>query len=77
MRYVPSATVRSMVVYAASGLAFLGANLLLARGLSTDQYALVTLVVALMTLGYHLGPVGLDGIVVSSCAPGRTPVRLY
>ena len=64
MRYVPSSTVRSMVVYGASGLAFLGANLLLARALSTDQYALVTLVVALVTLGYHLAPVGLDGVVV-------------
>lgn len=64
MSYVPSATLRSMVVYGSSGLAFLGANLLLARALSTDQYALVTLVVALVTLGYHLAPVGLDGVVV-------------
>lgn len=64
MRYVPSSTVRSMVVYGASGLAFLGANLLLARALSTDHYALVTLVVALVTLGYHLAPIGLDGVAV-------------
>lgn len=64
MSYVPSSTVRSMVVYGTSGLAFLGANLVLARALSTDQYALVTLVVALVTLGYHLAPVGLDGVVV-------------
>jgi O-antigen/teichoic acid export membrane protein len=64
MRYVPSATVRSMAVYGASGLAFLGANLLLARALTLDQYALVTLVVALVTLGYHLAPIGLDGVVV-------------
>ena len=63
MRYVPSPTLRSMVVYGASGLAFAGGNLLLARALSTEHYALITLVVALATLGYHLAPAGLDAIV--------------
>ena len=63
MRYVPSATVLSMVVYGASGLAFVGANLLLARKLSTEQFALLTLLVALNTLGYHLAPLGLDAVV--------------
>jgi O-antigen/teichoic acid export membrane protein len=63
MRYVPSPTLRSMVVYGASGVAFAGANLLLARVLSTEHYALLTLVVALLTLGYHLAPAGLDAVV--------------
>ncbi len=63
MRYVPSATLRTMVVYGTSGLAFAGANLLLARVLSTEHYALLTLLVALMTLGYHLAPAGLDAVV--------------
>jgi hypothetical protein len=63
MRYVPSPTVLSMVVYGGSGLAFVGANLLLARELSTSQFALLTLLVALNTLGYHLAPLGLDGVV--------------
>jgi len=63
MRYVPSTTVLSMVVYGASGLAFVGANLLLARELSTEQFALLTLLVALNTLGYHLAPLGVDGVV--------------
>jgi hypothetical protein len=63
MRYVPSPTVLSMVVYGGSGLAFVGANLLLARELSTTQFALLTLLVALNTLGYHLAPLGLDGVV--------------
>ena len=63
MRYVPSPTLRSMVVYGASGLAFAGGNLLLARALSTEHYALITLVVALATLGYHLAPLGLDSVV--------------
>ncbi|HET7608803.1 MAG TPA: hypothetical protein VFL84_09020 [Gammaproteobacteria bacterium] len=64
MRYVPSTTVLSMAVYGGSGLAFVGANLLLARELSTTQFALLTLLVALNTLGYHLAPLGLDGIVM-------------
>ena len=64
MRYAPSPTVVSMGVYGGSGLAFAGANLLLARTLSTEQFALVTLLVALNTLGYHIGPLGLDGMVM-------------
>jgi O-antigen/teichoic acid export membrane protein len=64
MRNVPSTTMLSMVVYGASGLAFVGANLLLARVLSPEQFALVTLLVALGTLGYHLAPFGLDGVVL-------------
>jgi O-antigen/teichoic acid export membrane protein len=63
MRYVPSPTLRSMVVYGASGLAFAGANLLLARVMSTEHYAVLTLLVALSTLGYHLAPAGLDAVV--------------
>lgn len=64
MRYVPSPTVLSMVVYGASGLAFAGATLVLARALSTEQFALLTLLVALNTLGYHLAPLGLDAVVI-------------
>jgi O-antigen/teichoic acid export membrane protein len=64
MRYVPSATMLSMVVYGGSGLAFAGANLLLARALPTEQFALLTLLVALNTLGYYLAPLGLDGVVM-------------
>ena len=72
MRYVPSSTLRSMVVYGASGLAFAGASLLLARLLSTEHYALLTLVVALSTLGYHLAPAGLDAVVTRGrVAAGR------
>jgi O-antigen/teichoic acid export membrane protein len=64
MRYAPSTTLVSMVVYGGSGLAFAGANLLLARELPMEQFALVTLLVALNTLGYHFAPLGLDGIVM-------------
>jgi O-antigen/teichoic acid export membrane protein len=58
-----SPTLRSMVVYGASGLGFAGANLILARALPTEQYALFTLVIALGNLGYSLAPAGLDGVV--------------
>jgi hypothetical protein len=58
-----SPTVRSMVVYALSGIGFAGSNLMLARVLPTEQYALLTLVIALGNLGYALAPAGLDGLV--------------
>ncbi len=58
-----SPTLRSMVVYGASGLGFAGANLILARVLPTEQFALFTLVIALGNLGYSLAPAGLDGVV--------------
>jgi O-antigen/teichoic acid export membrane protein len=58
-----SPTLRSILVYGASGLGFAGANLILARVLSTEEYALFTLVVALMNLSFALAPIGIDGIV--------------
>lgn len=58
-----SPTLRIITVYAASGLGFAGANLILARFLPTTEYALFTLVVALANLGYSLAPAGIDGIV--------------
>lgn len=58
-----SPTLRSVVVYGASGLGFAGANLLLARALPTSQYALFTLVIALINLSYALAPAGVDGVV--------------
>src|SRR5262249_37435069 len=52
-----------MAVYAASGFGFAGANLILARILSTDEYALFTLVIALVNLGYSMAPAGVEGLV--------------
>jgi O-antigen/teichoic acid export membrane protein len=52
-----------MAVYGASGAGFAGANLVLARVLPTEPYALFTLVVALGNLGYSMAPLGLDGVV--------------
>jgi O-antigen/teichoic acid export membrane protein len=58
-----SPTLRSVAVYGISGLGFAGANLVLARVLPTEEYALFTLFTALAYLGYALAPAGVDGIV--------------
>jgi O-antigen/teichoic acid export membrane protein len=63
MRVWGSPTLRSMVVYALSGVGFTGSNLILARVLPTEQYAVFTLVIALGNLGYAIAPAGLDGVV--------------
>ena len=42
---------------------FAAANLILARVLPPAEYALVTLVVALVNVGFALAPAGIDGIV--------------
>jgi O-antigen/teichoic acid export membrane protein len=58
-----SPTIRSAGVYAAAGAGFAVANLILARVLPPAEYAWLTLVVALVNVGYALAPAGIDGIV--------------
>ena len=58
-----SPTLRTVVVMGASGAGFAAANLVLARVLPTAEYALFTLVVALVNVGHPLAPAGVDGIV--------------
>ena len=58
-----SPTIRSAAVFGAAGVGFAAANLILARVLPPAEYALVTLVVALVTVGVALAPAGMDGIV--------------
>lgn len=58
-----SPTIRTAGVYGAAGAGFAVANLILARVLPPAEYALVTLVVALVNVGYALAPAGIDGIV--------------
>ncbi len=58
-----SPTLRSAGVYGAAGAGFAAANLIMARVLPPAEYALVTLVVALVNVGYALAPLGTDGIV--------------
>jgi O-antigen/teichoic acid export membrane protein len=58
-----SPTIRSAAVYAGAGAGFAVANLILARALPPAEYALLTLIVALVNVGYALAPAGIDGIV--------------
>jgi O-antigen/teichoic acid export membrane protein len=59
-----SPTLRSVVIYGASGLGFVGANLILARVLPTSEYALFTLVIAVINLSFALAPLGIENIVL-------------
>ena len=59
-----SPTLRSIVVYGASGAGFAGANLVLAYELPRQQYALFTLVLALINLAAPASPLGLDALVL-------------
>jgi O-antigen/teichoic acid export membrane protein len=63
-RSLNSPTLRSIVMYGASGACFAGANLLLAYELSHQEYALFTLVLALVNLAAFASPVGLDALVL-------------
>jgi O-antigen/teichoic acid export membrane protein len=66
-------TLRTAAVYTASGVGFAGANLILARVLPKEEYALFTLVLALVNFGFALATAGIDGIVLRralECGPG-------
>ncbi|HWN19014.1 MAG TPA: hypothetical protein VNO19_08875 [Gemmatimonadales bacterium] len=58
-----SPTLRTVVIYGASGLGFAGSNLILARFLPTAEYGLFTLYIAMANLSFALAPIGVDGIV--------------
>jgi len=59
-----SPTLRSIVVYGASGAGFAGANLILAYELPRQEYALFTLVLALVNLAAPASPLGLDALIL-------------
>jgi hypothetical protein len=71
-----ASTVVPMLFYAASGGAFAVANLLLARRLTERDYALLTLVLAMMALGPSLAAAGLDGVAVRGGLRFVAPVAL-
>lgn len=63
-RLLTSPTMLSMVVHGAAGVGFAAANLVLARVLPEREYAVFTLVIALVNLGYALSICGIDGVVL-------------
>jgi hypothetical protein len=65
---------RDFAFFGAGGLAFAAANLLFARVFSVEQYALVTLLVALATFGFAFGPIGLDGVALREGRAVPTPL---
>jgi O-antigen/teichoic acid export membrane protein len=62
-RFWSSPTIRTAGVYGVAGAGFALANLILARELPPAEYAIVTLVVALVNVGFALAPAGIDGMV--------------
>jgi O-antigen/teichoic acid export membrane protein len=64
VRILRSPTLVPVFFYAASGGGYALANLLLARWLPERDYALFTLVLAMMNLGAPLAAAGLDGVAV-------------
>jgi len=64
VRILRSPTLVPVLFYAASGAGYALANLLLARRLAEGDYALLTLVLAMVNLGPPLAAVGLDGVAV-------------
>jgi hypothetical protein len=58
-----SPTLRTVAVYGAAGAGFGAANLILARVLPPAEYAVITLVTALVNIGSYVAPAGLDGVV--------------
>ena len=63
-RLLQSPSIMPVLVFGASGAGFALANLMLARQLPEDEYALFTLVVALMSLAQPVAAVGLDLVSV-------------
>jgi O-antigen/teichoic acid export membrane protein len=59
-----SPTLQSAAVVGAGGVGFAGANLILARALPQSEYALFTLFLALVNLGFALAPAGIETLVV-------------
>ena len=58
-----SPALRAAVVFGLSGVGFVGANLVFARTMAPADYAIVSLVIALVQIAMPLGPLGLDTLV--------------
>lgn len=63
LRLVRKPGVLAPLSFGLSGLAFIVANLLLARFLSVEQYALIALLMSIQYIFSHVAPLGADGLV--------------
>lgn len=58
-----SPALAAAVVFGLSGVGFVAANLILARALEPAEYAIASLVIALVQIAMPLGPLGLDAMI--------------
>lgn len=63
LKLLQSPNIRSGLVFGSSGLAFAVANLILAHELPVENYAILSLLVAIVMFASSLGLLGADGIV--------------
>ena len=63
LRLLAGPRILTAISFGLSGLAFVAANLLLARRLPAEQYALVSLLVGVINVGVVAAPCGMDGAV--------------
>lgn len=61
---IRSPSLQVAVMFGVAGLGFSVANIILARSLTTRDYALVALAVSLINLSYPLAPLGMESVVV-------------
>ena len=62
-RVLSSPSIQTSALFGLTGVGFVGANLVLAKILAPEDYALIALVVAIMGVAVPLGPLGIDGVV--------------
>ena len=63
LRLVAKPGVLTALAFGLSGAAFVAANLLLARQLPVEQFALISLLVSIVTVAMVAAPLGIDGVV--------------
>jgi O-antigen/teichoic acid export membrane protein len=71
-----SPALRAAVVFGLGGVGFVGANLVFARVMTPADYAIVSLVIALVQIAMPLGPLGLDTLVARRAIEPR-PALLF
>ncbi len=74
LRLIRRPGVLTALSFGASGLAFMVANLLLARMLSVEQYALMALLMSIQYMTARVAPLGADGLVVRHSAVANRPL---
>ncbi len=72
-----SPSIRTSALFGLTGIGFVGANLVLAKILTPEDYALIALVVAIMGVAVPLGPLGIDGVVNRSLLGATRQLLLH